>query len=285
MATAADPAAIERADTHDHSHNVASGLSELLPHVQHLAPFKSEVHVLYEATQPGGPATVHAQVEDFIIIEDKFPKSALHALLIPLPGAFPGRHAHGRPLCAASLTLADLPALRTATRIATDWVTSQGMTVLPGSPRIAEFSGRAGAAVEPALDRPGAMSPRQAVRLGFHLRPTLPLLHLHIISQDFTGSHARAFSLYARFQGRDLFVDAARLLQAGEAAPADTDASALLLDLADAVIPSHAVHAGHELADDGSARLPWGTALPSFAAVRRHLAAVIDEPMLAAPLD
>lgn len=283
MATTADPA-VKPNDIYDHSRDVAAGLSELLPHVQHLAPFKSEVHVLYEATQPGGPATVLAQVEDFIIIEDKFPKSALHALLIPLPGAFPGRHAHGRPLCAASLTLADLPALRAATRIATDWVTSQGMTVLPGSPCIAESSGRAGATAQPALGSPGAMSPRRAVRLGFHLRPTLPLLHLHIISQDFTGPHAKTFSLYARFQGRDLFVDAARLLEAGEAAPAHTDAAALLLDLADAVIPSHAVHAGHELADDGSARLPWGTALPSFKAVRRHLAAMLDEPMLAAPL-
>lgn len=128
---------------------------------------------------------------DTVVIQDLYPKSAVHLLAMMRANFDSGHPQHPR-----DLRKQHLPRVRA----------------------MAEAAMRAAQAKVAALCLTGE---KARIRLGFHRAPSIRPLHLHAISQDFSGEALKTAKHWNSFTDSQFFVPVEDVIKALEAAPGD----------------------------------------------------------------
>jgi len=143
-----------------------------------------------------GVAVVHLD-EQCVVIDDKYPKAAMHLLLLP---RLLNKTGDEVPRNVSSLTPAHSQLVQHMLSVAQRVAQRRGCTQLLRD-----------ASQLPLASTIGC-SPRQAYRAGFHSTPSLFPLHMHCISMDMASPHMKNKTHFLSFT-TSFMVDAAQVLQ------------------------------------------------------------------------
>lgn len=136
------------------------------------------------------PSVVLYYDDEFVAVRDKYPKAAIHVLLLPRPSFLKAAN----PSDLRRHHLPQLQRMQEVAQLVTDKAIQQYKAAHPDHTLVAGGGGVAG-----GRGKPG-------VWWGFHGSPSLQPLHLHIVSDDLAGEFMKTRKHYASFASPTFFV-------------------------------------------------------------------------------
>ena len=142
------------------------------------------------------PGIVLAWDHCHVLVRDRYPKSRVHWLVLPRRGGGAGATG-GLP------SVKGVGGLDSSHAAALESLCSFARSFMKHAEEAEE-------AARPNSQEPGAVA--APILMGFHAKPSIPYLHLHIISADLSGPSMKSRKHYNSFRLRHFFIDAHAVL-------------------------------------------------------------------------